>query len=73
MKKIKINPNDSLGARTELKILNKEIKKYFYHSKATSVRRGIMPGNSKSLWEAVRISKDINSSMIPDEMFQNQI
>ena len=72
LKKIKTNPNDSLTARTELKILNKEIKKFFYTSKAASVRRGILPGNSKSLWEAVRISQDVNSTFMPDVMLENQ-
>ena len=66
LKKIKNNPHDSLGARTELKTLNKEIKTHFYHNKAASVRRGILPGNSKSLWDAVRISKDLNTTLMPD-------
>ena len=72
LKKIKTNPNNSLGARTELKVLNKDIKKFFYQNKSASVRRGILPGNSKSLWEAVRISKDLNPTLMPDEMFLNQ-
>ena len=34
-------------------------------------RKNIIPGNSKSLWTAVNISKDIGSSEIPNNMYCN--
>ena len=34
------------------------------------MRKGIIPGNSKSIWKAVSIAKDINSSEIPSKMFR---
>ena len=35
------------------------------------VRRGIIPGNSKSLWKAVNIAKDTNTSPFPDILHLN--
>ena len=36
--------------------------------KRLKVRQGIKPGNSKSLWEAVKIAKDQNIEELPDQM-----
>ena len=36
-------------------------------------RRRIIPGNSKSLWDAVKIAKDINIPKLPETMFYNNI
>ena len=35
------------------------------------MRRGNLPGNSKSLWDAVRIAKDQNIPSLPDNMSFN--
>ena len=37
-------------------------------NKRRRVRKGIIPGNSKSLWKAVNIAKDVNSNEIPTKM-----
>ena len=37
------------------------------------VRRGILPGNSKTLWDAVRIAKDQNTPTLPENMSVNEI
>ena len=34
-----------------------------------SIRRKILPGNSKSLWDAVKIAKNINIPTIPENMY----
>ena len=39
--------------------------------KSLNVRKGIIPGNSKSLWDAVKKAKDINSSNIPEVLFES--
>ena len=57
----------------EIKTLNKEIKHYFYQRKGNAIRKNILPGNSKTLWVAVKTAKDINQSSLPEEMFFNQI
>ena len=71
MKKIKAHPRESVGARTDLKSLNKEIKKYFYQLKGKSIHRGILPGNSKTLWDAVKLANDVNPQTLPNEMLVN--
>ena len=72
LKKIKNNPLVAPSARNEIKILNYDIKKYFYQIRGNSIRRNIIPGNSKSLWDAVKIAKDINLDPLPEEMYHNQ-
>ena len=37
-----------------------------------SVRKGILPGNSKSLWKAVKIAKNIGYSPIPNNKKVNK-
>ena len=37
------------------------------------MRRGILPGNSKSLWDAVKIAKNQNTPTLPDIMSVNEI
>ena len=71
LRKLKTNPSNSLSARNEIKLLNKDIKKFYYLNKGNSIRRKILPGNSKSLWDAVKVAKDINPTSLPDEMFLN--
>ena len=63
--------NNSNESRCELKILNKEIKRFFYEQKAKQVRKGIIPGNSKSLWDAVKTAKDININSLPEVLYKD--
>ena len=70
-KKIKHNHVNQQVLQQNLKSLNKEIKNFFYQNKTKSVRRGILPGNSKTLWDAVRVAKDLNSSPLPEILFNN--
>ena len=72
LKKLKITP--TLGLKTRIKNINAEIKIFFYSRKRISVRKGIMPGNSKSLWRAVSIAKDVGQPRIPVNMkYNNEI
>ena len=54
-----------------LKSIGKEIKKIIRHQKTKNVRKGIIPGNSKSLWNAVKKAKDLNFNSIPENMTLN--
>ena len=36
------------------------------------MRRGILPGNSKSLWDAVKIAKNKGVEVIPQVLYLNQ-
>ena len=51
--------------KDELKALNKYIRSYYYDERKTHVRRKIIPGNNKSLWDAVKIAKDIEPTPLP--------
>ena len=48
--------------------MNAEIKSFYFSKKQNSVRNGILPGNSRSLWSAVKIAKDIGTTDIPNNM-----
>ena len=72
LKNINKNPNNT-ESKIEIKILNKEIKHFFHAKKNLMVRRGILPGNSKTLWDAVRIAKDQNTPTLPENMSVNEI
>ena len=69
LRTIKIRPCNL--KRDIIKKLNLEIRYYFNDTKKTKVRRGILPGNTKSLWDAVRIAHDKNIEPIPRVMFKN--
>ena len=71
LRSIKTNPTNEL--RTRINNLNLEIKNHFHCKKSNSVRRNIIPGNSKSLWDAVKISKDINAPKLPETMYLNNL
>ena len=51
--------------KNKIELLNREIKDMIFSNKKKQVRKNIVPGNSKSLWNAVKIAKDINVSPIP--------
>ena len=42
-----------------------EIKDHFYDEKKKNIRRKIVPGNSKSLWSAVKVSMDVGAGTLP--------
>ena len=54
-----------------LKAISKNIRSQIKYDKIQNVRRGIIPGNSKSLWHAVKKSKDINLTNLPDTLTLN--
>ena len=63
----KRNQNNFEG-HLDLKSLGNQIRTLIRDEKIAKVRRGIVPGNSKSLWDAVKRSKDINSNNLPDTL-----
>ena len=72
IKKLRYGPV-SPEVRTVLKQLNKEIKQFFQKQKSSLVRKGILPGNSKTLWDAVKIAKNQNVPSLPDNMSLNDV
>ena len=71
MKRCKVT-NDPLTIN-RIKNLNIEIKNYFTFEKRKQVRRGILPGNSRTLWKAVNIAKNLNSNELPAKMYESGI
>ena len=69
LKRLKLN-KDSL-TKIRISQLNIEIKNHFYNCKRKSVRQGLIPGNNKTLWDSVKIAKDLNINKLPDNMFLN--
>ena len=69
LKKFKISPNQALKAR--IVSLDATIRTHYRTQKRNSVRRVIIPGNTKSLWTAVNIAKDLNNEAIPTPLFNN--
>ena len=67
LKHFKSKPSPAL--KFKIKALDKAIRLYFKSEKCKHVRKGIIPGNSKTLWRAVSIAKDINLvGDIPDSL-----
>ena len=73
LKKLNKNPTTSIDTRQSIKTLNKEIKSFFYQAKSKTIRKSIIPGNSKTLWDAVNKAKDLNVDSIPETLYHNEI
>ena len=71
LRKRKSQPSANL--RKEIGNLNAKICTFYYTKKKSSVRNGILHGNSKSLWTAVKLAKDIGAEQIPTKMNLNGI
>ena len=52
-----------------IKSLDKEIRAHFHTCKIKNVRRSITPGNTESLWKAVKLARDVNVCGLPNKMF----
>ena len=63
IKKLKCNNINPNNTRNELKSLNKDIKKHAELEMAFS----------KSLWDAVRLAKDINANSLAETLYENNI
>jgi hypothetical protein len=55
----------------QLETLNKEIRDLFQKKKSKKVCKTIIPGNTQSLWKAVKIAKDVNVSHLPKTFYEN--
>ena len=66
LKRLKITKDQQ--TKNRISQINVEIKNHFYANKRNSVRRGLIPGDSKSLWDTVKRAKDLNCKKIPDRM-----
>ena len=67
------NLRNNFEHHQKIKSLNKEIKLKIFNEKTNDVRRGILPGNSKTLWKAVSKAKDSNIQSLPETLTKNSI
>jgi hypothetical protein len=55
---------DKIAANT----INKQIRQTIYDNKKCKIRKQIKPGNSKSLWDAVKIAREQDMAPISNKM-----
>ena len=68
----KVLKNDqTLSKKKRIADLNCEIRSHFFGKTKFKVCKGILPGNSKPLWHAVKIAKNCGESTIPRNMTLN--
>jgi hypothetical protein len=65
--------NKCIQIKSQVKILDKEIRSHLNLSRTKNVRKAIAPGNTKSLWQAVKIARDVHMSNYPNEMYASDI
>ena len=66
LKRYKSTQNPNL--KNQIHLLSNEIRLDLKNSKKSIIRRSLVPGSSKSLWNAVNLAKDINPNEIPPKM-----
>jgi hypothetical protein len=59
------------ASKEKLRQADHEIKSFFYNLQSNKVRKAIMPGNTRSLWNAVKIAKDTNTNELPKTIFRD--
>ena len=70
-KRKRINQNDE--EKQEMKNITKSIRNFYYEERKANVRRKIVPGNNKSLWDAVKIARDIETTPLPPKIKKDGI
>ena len=71
LKRLKVTKDELIKLR--INQLNIEIKNHFYAVKRKSIRQGLIPGNNKTLWDSVKIAKDLNINKLPETMTLNNV
>ena len=54
--------------KDQLKSSDQKIRAYFRTQKKNEIRKSLRPGDSKSLWKAVNVAKDLNPETIPTNL-----
>jgi hypothetical protein len=57
-----------ISIKTKIKSLDAQVRKFFRNQKRNSIRRKIIPNNSKTLWDAVKTAKNLNLSLFPNTL-----
>ena len=67
----RLNITKDLLTKDRITQFNVEIKNHFYSQKRNEIRRALILGNNKILWESVKRAKDLNCKKIPDKITLN--
>ena len=59
--------------KSRINVLEKEIRAFFCNAKYKRVCQVIVPGNSGSLWKAVKVANDANINQLPNILFLNDV
>ena len=51
-------------------MFDSDIKSYYHGLTSKKVRKDILPGNTKSLWNSVKIAKDQSVEPIPQKLYK---
>ena len=62
----------SVDLKSRIANLNYEIKSHFFAKNRQKVRKGIIPGNCKTLWRSVKLAKNQGMNSIPPNMSFDQ-
>jgi hypothetical protein len=61
----------TLELKSRIRELDKNVRFFVHSTKTKTVKRQIIPGNTESLWTAVKASKDINIYTLLNTLFKN--
>ena len=53
------NREKQVITKNRIKVLDSQVRKFFRNQKRNSIRRKIVPNNSKTLWDAVKTAKNL--------------
>ena len=62
------NKDKLIATKIEIKLLDVQVRRFFRTQKRNSIRRKIVPNNSKTLWDAVKTAKNLNLAQIPENL-----
>ena len=65
--------NKTFDQHLKLKNINKEITSHLRQENTKRIRKGIIPGNSKTIWNAVKKAKNLNIDSLPEKLTLNSI
>ncbi len=66
LKSFRVIKNEPIKER--LKLINHEIRTYCNDVQSVKVRKALVPGNTQSLWKAVKFTSSISKTLFRDDL-----
>jgi hypothetical protein len=63
----------NMATKSRFNVINKLIRSYYNSIQFNKVRKDVIPGNTQSLWNAVRLAKDSNINRLPNTLFREGV